>query len=107
MKKQSNRLNDTAALVGNAPSMSTNETFSVSIRKIDNGYIVSTSQCNGMAGYHSSEKFVSQKPKLGSLVDEDDEEVGPDKGALSRAKTFLQKDPDDSLVNVRINGKGA
>lgn len=57
------RLNDTAAIV--ATPLLQNEEHSISVRKIDNGYIVRTSNCDPRTGeYRSQETFQASEPKI-------------------------------------------
>lgn len=64
MSKKSSRLSDTAAVVG-VPEFGPerNESHSVSVRKIDNGYIVSKSSCSN-GRYESSEEYAATPPQL-------------------------------------------
>jgi hypothetical protein len=68
--KKRGRLNDTVAIVAtpafNSISMpSYHESRSVSVRKIDNGYITSESTCKG-GDYKSTERFSSDAPDIGT-----------------------------------------
>jgi AICAR transformylase/IMP cyclohydrolase PurH len=62
MAKKPSYLSDTAALVG--PTLTgdrTQESSSISTRKIDNGYIISTSSCKD-GRYESSEVYSKDAP---------------------------------------------
>lgn len=57
------RLNDTAALVS-VPLLQ-NEEHSIRVRKIDNGYIVNTTNCNPRTGeYRSQEQYTASEPRI-------------------------------------------
>lgn len=56
------RLNDTRALVDRPPRGG--EEYHVSTRKIDNGYLVRESICTDTGEYKSSEKFMSDPPRI-------------------------------------------
>lgn len=57
------RLNDTAAIAATPPSG--NQEHSISVRKIDNGFIARSSTCNNATGeYKSSEQFFSSAPRI-------------------------------------------
>lgn len=57
------RLNDTAAIAANPPSG--NQEHSISVRKIDNGFIARSSTCNSATGeYKSSEQYFASAPKI-------------------------------------------
>lgn len=61
MAKQ--RLNDTAAIAASPPSG--NQEHSISVRKIDNGFIARSSTCNSATGeYKSSEQFFASAPRI-------------------------------------------
>jgi hypothetical protein len=72
------RLSDTAVLAGMAPSgggqMSENASVNVSVRRIDNGYIVCESRCGPGQAYETRERFSREKPALprfGSVFEPD------------------------------------
>lgn len=57
------RLNDTAAIAASPPSG--NQEHSISVRKIDNGFIARSSTCNSATGeYKSTEQFFAQAPRI-------------------------------------------
>lgn len=57
------RLNDTAAIAATPPSG--NQEHSISVRKIDNGFIARSSTCNSATGeYKSSEQYFPSAPKI-------------------------------------------
>jgi hypothetical protein len=59
----SRRLNDTAALA--SKPLGAGESHSISTRKIDNGYVVTTSSCNpDTGGYSSTERFTASAPRI-------------------------------------------
>ena len=83
MGKKTSRLNDTAAVVG-IPSFGPelNESNSVSVRKIDNGYIVNKSSCrNGR--YESSEQYSPTAPQL---------QDGENSSAMSKAVNYMKSE---------------
>lgn len=89
MAKQ--RLNDTAAF-RSVPS-SGNTSHSVSVRKIDNGYVESTSDYNSMTGESKySERFSEMAPDIGR-VNGPRAGVGPDvENRLSDTMRYLNND---------------
>lgn len=57
------RLNDTAAIAASPPSG--NQEHSISVRKIDNGFVARSSTCNSATGeYKSSEQYFENAPKI-------------------------------------------
>ena len=56
------KLSNTAALTGAPPSEATDHT--VSVRGINNGYIVRTSCCGRDGDYSSSETFTKNRPNI-------------------------------------------
>lgn len=52
-----------AAEVPKSATMEHSESCSVSVRKIDNGYVTCTSRCNA-EGYHSEETFSKSRPVI-------------------------------------------
>lgn len=69
-KKESKRLNDTAALQAiPAYNLERSESRSVSVRKIANGYITSESSCKD-GRYESEENYSATPPDLGEKESE-------------------------------------
>lgn len=60
--KKSSRLNDTKALTETAAPSEMNEEVSVSVRRIDNGYIKRTSNYGPGGGYKCSEEYSVERP---------------------------------------------
>jgi hypothetical protein len=57
------RLNDTAAIAASPPSE--NQEHSISVRKIDNGFVARSSTCNSATGeYKSSEQYFPSAPRI-------------------------------------------
>jgi hypothetical protein len=57
------RLNDTAAIAASPPSGNTEH--SISVRKIDNGFVARSSMCNPTTGeYKSSEQYFANAPRV-------------------------------------------
>ena len=83
-------MSDTAALVARPPGGG--EDHSVSVRKIDNGYLVRTSTCDERTGmYRSSEQFYERAPKI--LPPRVARGAAPDAGnALADARKYLGED---------------
>ena len=82
------RLNDTAAVVAMAPYESQSEHYSRSVRKIDNGYIVSehSHNPNDPEGPTHKEVFVRDHPDQ-----KDASEMGGNGGAMKRAVDYMKK----------------
>jgi hypothetical protein len=58
------RLNDTAALV-ESPPMQGGQEHSIRVKKIDNGYLICTSEYNPDTGvYKSREEFSARPPRI-------------------------------------------
>lgn len=59
------RLNDTEALARGAPGLYTGEDHSVSVRRIENGFIIRQSECNPNTGHYSTrEVFSERQPRI-------------------------------------------
>lgn len=70
-------------------SIEPNDNVSVSVRKIDNGYIVAKS-CYGNGEYHSSETFTKDKPKVELEVGEPEARAKPKAAPVSSLSTAMK-----------------
>jgi hypothetical protein len=85
------RLNDTASLA--AKPLGAGESHSISTRKIDNGYITTTSSCNEATGeYRSSQTFTKNPPRITPPAVDGRQGVSPDGAgsALRGAVEYLK-----------------
>lgn len=60
--RKSGRLNDTKALVSVAAPSEQNEEVTVSVRRIDNGYVKRVSSYGPGGGYECKEEYSAEKP---------------------------------------------
>lgn len=86
------RLNDTAAIV--AEPLGSEQSMSVSVRKIDNGYVTRTSHCDPRTGaYNSAETFSKNPPRIIPARVDGRQSPSPDQGnPLRDAKMYLGDD---------------
>jgi len=83
------RLSDTGALQMPIPS-SKSESISVSVEKIDNGYLTRTTRC-GDGGYQCITRYSKEKPVIVNSFDVA-EGASPDaSNSMVRAKAYLQE----------------
>lgn len=64
MKAVRSKRSPKRATISNAVSMPSNERDSISIRPIENGYIVRRSSCDKKGNYTETEMFTPKKPDL-------------------------------------------
>lgn len=84
--KKSGRLNDTKALQSVAAPSAQNEEVSVSVRKIDNGFVRRVSNYSPGGGYECNETYSVEKP---SLIEEG--KRPSTSGALKGATSYLNR----------------
>lgn len=65
---------------------SENESVSVNVRKIDNGYVISESRCKG-SDYTYNERFTAEKPDIASPVPKPMAPSAPD--SMAKAVSLL------------------
>lgn len=85
------RLSDTASLVGKSPGGG--ENYNISLRQVDNGYVVCQSSCDPHTGeYRSSEQFYKERPRI--MAPRVARGVSPDvgEGGLRDTMNYLNND---------------
>lgn len=91
MARGKSRISDTAAIVG-APYRSEQE-HSISVRKIENGFITRTSSCNPHTGeYRSSEQFTKSAPNITPPKMDGRQRNGAGSETLADTKRYLGED---------------
>lgn len=83
------RLSDTAA-IQSSPPIGINKSVNVKIRKIDNGFIISKSVCDGN-NYSHSEVFSEKEPAIENLTLPGGVEEQPGKDMLKRTAEYLNR----------------